>query len=93
MSGILFKLTTLVLMGTDRISSVKSNHHTITITTAPVNILEYITSSVMIYHWASNKINTTSATSGAVTVYSFTAPWFTYIFCGVRVAQSFLQFA
>ena len=70
MSGILFKLTTLVLIGTDRISSVKSNHHAITITTA----LEYIKYSVMIYHWASNKINTTSATSGAVTVYSSTAP-------------------
>jgi hypothetical protein len=74
MSGILFKLTTLVLMGTDRINSVKSNHHTITITTAPINILEYIKYSAMIYHWASNKINTTSATSGAVTVYSSTAP-------------------
>jgi len=86
MSGIRFEL-----IDNDYISSIKSNHHTITITTAPVNILEYITYSVMTYYWVSNKINTTSATSGAVTVYPSTAPWFTYIFFGLRVGQSFLQ--
>jgi hypothetical protein len=33
-----FKLTTLVVMGTDCIGSCKSNYHTITTTTAPLNI-------------------------------------------------------
>ena len=47
----------------------------------------------MTYHKVTNKINTTSATSGVVTVSPSTTPWFTYIFCGVYVAQSFLQFA
>ena len=49
-------------------------------------------SSFMTYHRVCNKINTTGATSGAVTAYPSGAPEFTPSFSGVRVTRSFVLY-
>ena len=64
-----FELTTSVVIGTDRISSCKSNYHTITATTAPiqkVTILKYIQmgtifnvllcTNLLFYHFITKKV-------------------------------------
>ena len=46
-----FKLITLVVMGTDCIGSCKSNYHTITTTTAPLNIWKTTPDSTWTLIW------------------------------------------
>jgi hypothetical protein len=46
-----FELTTLVVICTDCTASCKSNYHTITITTAPYEIMEIRDEKIYVVQW------------------------------------------